>query len=229
MHEPMPEPMHEPIPPANDIGDAEPSTLAMQARHAQKPAIVGDTHRLYGRFSVGLLLRGALMQPSFRVVATLRLCQASHRLPRGLRLLTLLPAKVLHHLACWVAGIELPWRTQVGTGLALTHGRGMVVSEGARIGRNVTLFHGVTIGRQDGPGPDGERAPGYPVLEDEVWVGPNAIIVGGVTIGRGSRIAGGAFVNVDVPPACVVLGNPGRVVKTGCAADVQHRYPGWEE
>jgi serine acetyltransferase len=47
---------------------------------------------------------------------------------------------------------------------------------------------------------------------DRVWIGANAIIVGGITIGEGAMIAPGAFVNFDVAPNSVVLGNPGRVV-----------------
>ena len=53
---------------------------------------------------------------------------------------------------------------------------------------------------------------GAPTLEDRVWVGANAIIVGKVTIGREALIAPGAYVNFDVPPQSVVLGNPGKVV-----------------
>lgn len=66
---------------------------------------------------------------------------------------------------------------------------------------------------------------GYPVLEDEVWVGPHAIIVGDVTVGRGSRIAGGAFVTESVPPYSVVIGNPAVIVKNNCTPDVMFPAP----
>lgn len=58
-----------------------------------------------------------------------------------------------------------------------------------------------------------------------MWVGPHAIIVGGVTIGRGSRIAGGAFVTVNIPPYSIVSGNPATIVKNNCVADVMHPAP----
>ena len=105
-----------------------------------------------------------------------------------------------------------------------THGRGIVVNAGARIGRNVTLFHGVTLSQRDHIDAQGLRHTLYPVIEDEVWIGPRAIIVGGVTVGRGSRIAGGAYVFEDVPPYCVVMGNPGQIVRRDCTPDVQNRY-----
>lgn len=187
-----------------------------------------DTYRLFGRSSPWLVWRAYWLQPSFRVVVTLRLCQAANQLSPGLRLAALLPARVLHRLACRSAGLELPWRTRMGPGLAVTHGWGLVVSEGAKVGANVTLFHGVTLGQHDRIDASGQRHTRYPVIEDEVWIGPHAIVVGGITVGRGSRIAGGALVNRDVPPHCLVLGNPGRVVKTGCVADVANPYTGEE-
>jgi maltose O-acetyltransferase len=51
------------------------------------------------------------------------------------------------------------------------------------------------------------------VIEDDVWIGANAIILKGVTIGARSIVGAGAVVSRDVPPDCVVAGNPARVVK----------------
>jgi serine O-acetyltransferase len=121
--------------------------------------------------------------------------------------------------------MDLPWQTDIGGGLTIAHGWGLVINPQVRIGANVTLFHGVTLGQRDRISRDGTRTTGYPILEDEVWVGPNAIIVGSITIGRGSRIAGGAFVTEDVPPYSVVSGNPGQIIKTNCSPDVPNQAP----
>lgn len=51
------------------------------------------------------------------------------------------------------------------------------------------------------------------IIEDDVWVGARAIILKGVTIGRGSIVAAGAVVPRDVPPYAIVAGVPARVVK----------------
>jgi serine O-acetyltransferase len=61
---------------------------------------------------------------------------------------------------------------------------------------------------------------GYPVLEDGVTVGPNATIVGGITIGKGARILPGASVYFDVPAHALVGGNPGRIVRENVAEDI---------
>lgn len=52
------------------------------------------------------------------------------------------------------------------------------------------------------------------VIEDDVFIGARAIILKGVTIGRGAIIGAGAVVSSDVPAWSVVVGNPARVVKT---------------
>lgn len=52
------------------------------------------------------------------------------------------------------------------------------------------------------------------IIEDDVWIGANATILMGVTIGRGCVIAAGAVVNKDCPPYCVLGGVPARVLKT---------------
>lgn len=187
-------------------------------------ALKADTHRQYGEFTIVNLMKGILFLRNFRVNVTLRLCQGiatSHNLIK----ITLPFFKVLHRLVAYSATMDLPWCTSIGGGLALTHGWGLVVNNYAQIGNNVTLFHGVTLGRRDKISRSGERFIEYPVLEDEVWVGPHAIIVGGVTIGRGSRIAGGAFVTESVPPYSVVSGNPAKIVKSGCVPDVMNPAP----
>jgi serine O-acetyltransferase len=187
-------------------------------------ALKADTHRQYGSFSWMNLLKGAFARRTFRLVVTMRLCQAAS-ISRGPVRAFLLPLKLLHRIATHSAAVDFPWQTRVGAGLAITHGWGLVVNPGATIGNNVTLFHGVTIGRRDRIAKDDTRITEYPVVEDEVWIGPHAIIVGGVTIGRGSRIGGGAFVTEDVPPYSVVAGNPSSIVKTNCVPDVMNPAP----
>lgn len=189
-----------------------------------RDAVNADTYRQHGRFLWGLTAKGVLAHQAFRALFTLRVCQAVAGAKAPWRW-TLPLFRVVHHLTCRAAAIDLGWRTRIGAGLAITHGWGLVISQGARIGRNVTLFHGVTIGRRDSIASDGTRQTAFPILEDEVWEGPHAIIVGGITIGRGSRITGGAFVTADVPAHSVVSVNPATIVKQGCMPDVMPAMP----
>ena len=55
--------------------------------------------------------------------------------------------------------------------------------------------------------------PRHPVIiEDDVWIGPNATVLKGVRIGQGSFIEAGSLVTRDVPPRSRVLGNPAQII-----------------
>jgi acetyltransferase-like isoleucine patch superfamily enzyme len=51
------------------------------------------------------------------------------------------------------------------------------------------------------------------IIEDECWIGANAVITAGVTIGKHSVIAAGAVVTKNIPPYSVAVGNPARIIK----------------
>lgn len=51
------------------------------------------------------------------------------------------------------------------------------------------------------------------VIGNDVWIGSNAIILGGVTIGHGAIIAAGSLVNRDVPPYAIVGGMPAKIIR----------------
>lgn len=52
------------------------------------------------------------------------------------------------------------------------------------------------------------------VIENNVWIGANATILGGITIGEGSIIAAGAIVNKDIPPFSIAAGIPAKIIKS---------------
>ncbi|GAB3245003.1 serine acetyltransferase [Kineosporia babensis] len=110
----------------------------------------------------------------------------------------------------WLLGVELPVRTEVGPGLRLRHGVGLVVNPHARIGAGVMLRHGVTIGNR-------RAETDCPVIEDGVELGANVVIIGSVRIGADARIGAGSVVVHDVPARATV--HPGPVVVRPAAED----------
>jgi serine O-acetyltransferase len=104
-------------------------------------------------------------------------------------------------------GIEIHPAARIGERFFIDHGMGVVIGETTIIGDDVTLYQGVTLG-----GTGKERGKRHPTLEDCVVVGVGAAILGDITIGRGTRVGGGAVVVNDVPPNCTVVGVPGRIV-----------------
>ncbi len=49
-------------------------------------------------------------------------------------------------------------------------------------------------------------------IQDDVWIGMNAVVFGGVTIGRGAVVGAGAYVRTNVPPYAIVIGNPAKII-----------------
>lgn len=99
--------------------------------------------------------------------------------------------------------VELAEETDIGGGLYLGHPFCITINPAVKIGRNVNIHKGVTIGQEN----RGKRK-GYPVIGDSVWIGVNAVIVGKIVIGDDVLIAPNTFVNCDVPSHSVVFGNP---------------------
>lgn len=88
------------------------------------------------------------------------------------------------------------------------------------IGNNVNLAQGITVTALNHNFADTNRrideqgiSTNPVVIGDDVWIGANAVILPGVTIGRHVVVAAGAVVTKDVPSYCVVAGVPAKVIK----------------
>ena len=163
------------------------------------------------------LIITAVARQTFRPVLTLRLCQWSNKRWFVIRWLF----RLLHRLAQYSAGMDLPYTLSAGPGLMLIHGWGIVINHKAILGSNVTLFNGVVVGQKDKISAEG-RTINYPTIGNEVWIGAHAIVLG-VTIGDGAIVGPGSVVTKDVPAHCVVVGNPARILRRDAIPDVPNR------
>ncbi len=130
--------------------------------------------------------------------------RVTHRLHRGGFVFL---ARYISQVARFFTGVEIHPGATIGDGFFIDHGMGVVIGETTIIGNDVTLYQGVTLG-----GTGKEKGKRHPTLEDCVVVGVGATVLGDITVGRGSKVGGGAVVINDVPPNCTVVGVPGRVV-----------------
>lgn len=118
-------------------------------------------------------------------------------------------ARFLSHRGRKVTGIEIHPGATIGEDLFIDHGMGVVIGETAEIGKNVTIFHGVTLGGIGGS----KIEKRHPTVKDDVVIGAGAKILGNITIGRGAKIGANAVVLEDIPAYSTAVGVPARVVK----------------
>ena len=119
------------------------------------------------------------------VAARLLIFMTRHRLPVVSRVF-------MYFLGCDI-GLALP-KT-----VFLPHPMGIVIHSGTRIGENVVIGHQVTLGGRD-------LNAAAPQVEDGVYIGAGAKILGGVRIGRGATVGANAVVTKDVPAGATVVG-----------------------
>ena len=100
-------------------------------------------------------------------------------------------------------GLEIKPDSSIGYGLYLGHPYNITINKHAIIGNNCNIHKGVVIGQEN----RGKRK-GAPIIGNSVWIGINAAVVGGITIGDDVLIAPNSYVNCDVPSHSVVIGNP---------------------
>jgi serine O-acetyltransferase len=116
--------------------------------------------------------------------------------------------RVIAYAARSLTGVEIHPAAKIGDGLFIDHGMGVVIGETAEVGRDVTLYQGVTLG---GTGfAQGKR---HPTVMDNVTVGSGAKLLGPITIGSCSKIGANSVVIHDVPANSTVVGVPGHPVR----------------
>ncbi|HLZ09782.1 MAG TPA: serine acetyltransferase [Chloroflexota bacterium] len=133
-----------------------------------------------------------------------------HRLSNRLyRRGLIMPARIIQALIFLVFSAVLPADVSIGKRTRYAHGGvGVVLNSHAKIGDHVMIAHGVTIGGRS-------RQRRYPIIEDDVFIGTGAKILGDLTIGHHSIIGANSVVLSSIPPHSVAVGIPARVIQSG--------------
>ena len=139
-----------------------------------------------------------------------------YRLKRWLKTSGSSPATMLLRLLLWPFSslfhlyvrlcydIDLDSSAEIGDGLYIGHFGGIRLRH-CRLGSYCAIQQQVVL----------EPRPGEtsgPVIGDRVWIGAHSRIVGPIRVGDGATIGAGAVVLQDIPPRCLVLGNPARMI-----------------
>lgn len=123
-----------------------------------------------------------------------------------------LTGRFISFLARAVTNVDIHPGATIGRRFFIDHGACVVIGETAEIGRDVTLYHGVTLG-----GTSWNKGKRHPTLGNGVMVGAGAKILGPITVHEKARVGANSVVIEDVPPGCTVVGIPGKVVQVKTA------------
>lgn len=117
-------------------------------------------------------------------------------------------ARLISQITRFFTGIEIHPGAQIGRRLFIDHGMGVVIGETCRIGDNVTIYQGVTLG-----GTGKEKGKRHPDIGDNVLIAAGAKVLGNITINSNVNIGANSVVLNSVPSYSTVVGIPGHIVK----------------
>lgn len=157
-----------------------------------------------------------LSQKAIRL--TLQLNTAYHNHDEIVALMTELTGTPVHESFCMFPpfytdcgkNIHIGKRVFINSGCRFQDQGGIFIGDDVLIGHNCVI---ATLNHEMDPDRRADIIPAPVRIGNKVWIGANATILQGVTIGDGAIIAAGAVVNKDVPPRAVVGGLPAKVIK----------------
>ena len=145
---------------------------------------------------------------------------AAHRLAHWLQRhgVVFLP-RFISYLTRLFVGIDIHPSAQIGKGIFIDHGQGVVIGETAIVGEYALIYQGVTLG-----GTGKETGKRHPTIGHWVVLGAGAKVLGNIQVGDYARIGAGSIVLKSVPPNCTAVGVPSRNVCecNAVAAPLEH-------
>jgi serine O-acetyltransferase len=167
-----------------------------------------DLYRYTGAGGKKRCLRALFRNPSYRYTFLMRLCSYFSHNKKNLIKKTLF--RFIYELfrdCTSGSSVEITYNTRIGRGLYLPHLIGIVINQDSIIGTNCTISQNVTIG-------DLKRGKhtGSPVIGNNVYIAPGAVIIGSIHIGHNVIIGANSVVNKDLPDNAVAAGIPASVI-----------------
>ncbi len=201
------------IEPKPDMPDATLTDTLPPSHHGLLASLRQDAAKLKrSRNKPGSMIGVLLTNRGMQCLLLYRLSHAlwKRRVPIAPLLLTRI-AQILY-------AVDIAYQAELGPGIVIVHGVGLVIGTQVRIEGDCCLFHGVTLGDRGSEWVGSDRPDGHPVVESGVMFGAGAKILGPVRIGHDSVIGANAVVLKNVPPYSIMAGVPARIVGTRPAA-----------
>lgn len=122
--------------------------------------------------------------------------------------------RVLSEFVHSKTGIDIHPGANIGKRFFIDHGTGIVIGETAKIGNNVKIYQGVTLGALS-VSKEKAKEKRHPTIEDDVIIYANATVLGGnTTIGKGAVIGGNVWITESIPAQSLVYHKSEIIVKT---------------
>lgn len=171
-----------------------------------KDIISDDIFRYYGKRNLTLIEKILLPKREVALYCTIAYRKANYWARRNKKIRSFW-GRIRLNVLSRKYFFQIPYLATIGRGLCIVHFGRIIVAPSVSIGSNCNIFTGVTIGSEV----RGKRA-GVPTIGNNVWIGPNAVLVGKIKVGDDVLIAANSYVNFDVPDHSIVIGNPGKVI-----------------
>lgn len=140
----------------------------------------------------------------FKGFHALQVYRASHVYWRRGQKMT---AKLLQSLAAQSFSVDIHPASKIGSGILIDHATNLVIGETAKVGNNVSILHGVTLG-----GTGKESGDRHPKIGNGVLLSAHAQLLGNIKVGQNAKIGAGAVVLSDVPQHTTFAGVPAKMV-----------------
>lgn len=179
--------------------------------------ILSDLFRYNADVSLKNFMSHALFHSGYKYSFWMRTCKFLHGNPVFKYILLPIALMILRHYE-YKYGISIPFTTDIESGFYIGHFGCIVVNGNCRIGKNVNISQGVTLGQANRG-----KNKGCPVIEDNVYIGPGAKVIGAIKIGNNAVIGANCVVTADVPDNAVVGGVPGEVISCAGSGEYVNR------
>lgn len=178
-----------------------------------RETLIADAEAIYRGDPAAVSVKEVVYSyPGLKAIVNYRIAHKLHEL--GVAVLPRMITEMAHS----ETGIDIHPAATIGAGLMIDHGTGVVVGATARIGRNVRLYQGVTLGAKSFPtDEEGNAVKGiarHPVIGDNVVIYSNTTLLGRIHIGEGAVIGGNLWVTFDVAAGeKIVQARPDNIVR----------------